>query len=619
IDDPSIKSIVFGLSKSDRATLEQVKALKVQFEEGSLATKYEPRVFSEGSLYAIERAEIKAAEMINTSNSLLVGEFTELDTVRLKSSAMGVIKKDFDAANGLTYAMEAVDGAKNTSKILYSKFTNWGTGKKSFFINMMQYIDSTGSASKNLNRSLFNVPSGQLDNPGSFSNMSLYDSDDYTHPDIAYSPTGVGGFKYWMIASILPAQNMGDVEWEDEDVFVSNDAVNWLRIKSVYEDAKSYTAPNLSLPPQALATTNARKHAFLPMPSLDTTIEISCEATEQHRALDREITKITALPWKHDPAVFIDSGYVYFYHTFNLRNTSVNGVEQGQKRFLVCVRTNNGTTWEVVRSDGSTMLLTEDSSRKLFTKDSEGRYNYICYLTKYSAGQNPTVVKYGENDYEFIHGYNYNYRFKGTNPYNFDFSTQHPMQDTGGYNHPGLFLHQDTLYVITDKNVYHSSNRGVSFKLLPHYPLWLGGVHGEQYKKAFCIGENGKLICVDAQRQIHIGFNTPSEGHYQFNKTHQMYIYTFENVDRFIDLATTGLRNAYCDLQITIINEANSTRSTRLVPAIYPTRVDSWKPSLIQKVKAFDIELKDGDEVHIFVVLNARDGTSIKFSGLQIN
>ncbi|NGP43358.1 hypothetical protein G4V72_17335, partial [Acinetobacter sp. GC2] len=48
IDDPSIKSIVFGLSKSDRATLEQVKALKVQFEEGSLATKYEPRKMSGG-------------------------------------------------------------------------------------------------------------------------------------------------------------------------------------------------------------------------------------------------------------------------------------------------------------------------------------------------------------------------------------------------------------------------------------------------------------------------------------------------------------------------------------------------------------------------------------------
>src|SRR5690606_8582749 len=162
--------------------------------------------------------------------------------------------------------------------------------------------------------------------------------------------------------------------------------------------------------------------------------------------------------WKHDPHLLIDSGYIYTYHTFHLPTVDR---PSGKNRFLICVRTNDGINWDVVRGDGSTMRITEENSVTLFTKDAQGRYNYIYY--GYDIGQgNPEVIKYGEGDYELFWGPNFRRKYIGTTPYSFDFNNPVNIDDLGMPHHPNIKLIDGKLYVMSNKGMYVSENRGLN-------------------------------------------------------------------------------------------------------------------------------------------------------------
>ena len=564
-------------------------------------------------------AKPKMLDIMNTVNTslgetTLITEFTDVNKTRIISSEVGTVERTISPM-GLSYALTGSVEKDSLSNNIFAKHNVVKAGSKQIYVYLANFINNTVSVGK-LTPTPFTIPSGQFDNADSPVNLTnVFDKDDYCHPNIAYDATGVAGYKYWMIASILPAYNELEATWEDEDLFVSNDAITWERIKSYYEDAKTYTATGLSLPPQILATANARKYAFLPSPSDGEQIEISVPADNGAIALDRLTITLTGLPFKHDPAIFIDGGYVYTYHSFHVPYVDRTG---GSSRFLVCVRTNDGINWEIVRTDGSTLILTEATSRQIFTKDAEGKYNYMYYAYNRN-NSNPHVLKYGEGDYELVYGYNFTKRYKGTTPYNFDFTQEYSFQDQGSGNHPGLLLDSSTLYLINQDSLYVSANRGETFTKYDHPPMWLGGLAGLSYKKSMCIGPTGKVILVEAQRQITTSALIPEDNRIaSTGRSHQLYITEYASVADLVLKAQDGLVDSYIDVQI-VKTDFNGKRLVRFFPYISNNDTTYVVNSPLQRIKLADIDVTENDTLFIYVTLNTRNGSKIIFGGIEIS
>lgn len=613
VEDPAIKYVLLPLASSNHATKADALALPLQVEEGQLATSYEPHKYTQSSLNLYKATIAEAKKLAKLVQPKTYTNFIELNTVRSELTTLNPFIKDLSPM-GISYALESNnDSASNT---LFAQIQSTEKGKKSIYANLMKYMGGV-SAFGILKGTPFTVPSGQFDNEGTLPNyIDRYSKHDYCHPDIAYDTIGVAGFKYWMISSVLPANNAGDVIWEDEDLFVSNDAKNWQRVRSLYESDKTYTTASLRLPPQTLAMANARKYAFLPCPANGDTIEISVPADNGEIALDRVNITLTGLPWKHDPAIIIDGGYVYTYHSFHLPYVDRDG---GKNRFIVCVRTNDGINWEVVRTDGSTMLLTEATSRQIFTKDAQGRYNYMYYA--YSRGySNPEVIKWGENDYELYYGENFGFRVKGTTPYNFDFNKTYPVGSTGGSpNHPTVIKDGNKLYLINNKAVYFSDNRGQTLVKLPYYPMWLGGVTGIPYKKTMCIGEGGKVILVEAQRYHMQAYVRPAvNGFSATNDENLLFVYEYISIADFIGKATTGLVDAYVDFQLCKVNYTTQKRELIVFPAVGLMNTTTQVNKPLQRVKVAELDFQEDDTLFVYITLNSRNGAKIVFSGIDI-
>lgn len=615
IDNSNIKYISFSVSNEGVGTFEEAQRLKIQVEEGSAVTDYEPPITNKiiTDIYQAinEQSTSKPALKILTEQTILnkvrVPKLTALAPVELAPSSMGV-----------SYSIKGEEGLVNSGNSLFTKVELSGTGKQSLNIHLMNSVNGTRVKGKINRIKVFETPSGALDNDGGLGIEGSYPKNLYIHPAIAYSDTPVAGFKYWMIASIFPPYDKGDTLWEDEDIFVSNDAENWQRIRSIYESDKSYTHPSLRLPPQALVTKNARKHMFLPSPSVGDTVEISVDATANRPTVDREMITLTAIPWKHDPFILIDGGYVYTYTTFHLPSQKYDADYAG---FIVCVRTNNGIDWDVVRNDGSTMRLTEETSKLLFTKDSQGRNNYMYCKGQYSSGQNPTVIKFGENDYHFYYGYQNEYFSKGTTPYSFDFSKKTSISGIGytPSNHPCLWYTDGVLYLLTNSDLFSSTNRGVNFTKENYYPNWAGGVTGDQYKQSVCIGENGKVVLVAAQNlflphESLVGIN----GTNLSGRVNQSLISTYPSMADYLSHARAVIDDGWVDVEIAQINYQRRTRKTYFLPAVSCKNTGYGGTNVTQRIKLTDIDVEDGDILYIYTALNSRGSGEILFGGFDL-
>jgi hypothetical protein len=560
----------------------------------------------------------KASNINSTLNSTkYITDFSEINRVRTELSELATLNKAI-SPTGISYSIEGDALKDSLSCNLFAQQQIFETDTKSIYAYVSNYIDDAVSVKK-ISPTPFEIPSGQLDNaesPAAFS--EYFTKDDYCHPDIAYDATGVAGYKYWMVSSILPQYN-DTASWEDEDVFVTNENPRtgpWYRIKSLYEDARDDTATGLSLPPHTLETTTGRKHALLPIPAAGDQIEISAPADNGGAELDRVTITLTGLPFKHDPCILIDGGYVYIYLSYHLSYVDRPG---GKNKFIVCLRTNDGVSWESVRNDGSALVITEESSRQLFTKDAQGRYNYMHYLYD-NGSKSPCVKKYGTGDYELVYGSNFSVRYKGTTPYNFDFSTPYTFQNLGSANHPGLLVSGSDLYLINSEGFYHSTNRGETFTKYDHYPAWIGGIEGYAYKKAMCIGADGKVFLVEAQRQTIPDYRGIVAN--QFSSTgrsHQLYITEYASLSDLISKATDGLEDSYIDVQITKVNIDEETRYTRFYPYIGNLNSTSVVNSPLQRIKICDFDVEYGDVLMICVTLNSRNGAKIIFGGLEIS
>ena len=514
---------------------------------------------------------------------------------------------------GVMYELVGDAGKEAVGNNLHVLIKGTAAGTRPLYAELATYVGAT-MQTRRLTTRAFDVPSGMLDNPDSLPNRQAFSSADYAHPAIAYDATGVGGYKYWMVASILPAYGTVAI-WEDEDVFVSNDAITWLRIRSLYESDKTYTTATLRLPPHDFAT-DARRHGLLPVPGAGQVLEISSPAHNGNAEVDQQTVTMTGLPFKHDPAILIDGGYVYIYLSCHM---PYNGSGNGTHRFLLCIRTSNGIDWEAVRSNDSTLPLTNTAeSRKLFTKDAEGRYNYLLYAYA-TSNSNPEIIKYGSGDYEIVYGNNFSRRHPGTTPYTFDFNTTLPFQDVGSGNHPGLLHSGGTLYLMNTSGFYSSANRGQTMTALPAYPNWMGGASNIPYKKSMCIGEGGKVVLAQVKRLSDASFLPQSVG--QFGSTvrsHATFITEYASVAALVGMATDGLVDGYIDVQVDQVNLATSRKVTRFFPYVGITSTSPGVNSPMQKVKVADLVVVEGDTIHVRVTMNARREAKLRFNGIAL-
>ena len=609
IDDPSILYIAFPIIRNGFGTAAEADNLAIQVEVGDAATSYEPAYYTKSILKLSSRIDDASV----SSNLNLVSQFTQMDVVRDPSlSALTPISKTV-GPYGLNYKLAGLSSVDNASNNLYGQISFATKGKKSINVNLMKWVNGEKVVGA-LKCTAFKIPSGSLDNPDSFPYVDQYPKDLYVHPAIAYTETPIAGFKYWMISSVFPPTSDGGVLWEDEDLFVSNDAVNWQRVRSMYETDKSYTTTTLRLPPQKLVESGARENAFLPSPVVGAVFEVSVPATSGMPEVDRQTYTLSSrLPWKHDPYLIIDGGYVYVYHCFNV---FFNERNDKKSHFFVCVRTNNGVDWDFVRADGSTLRITEETNKQVFTKGADGKYNYLSYAYDNSRS-NPEVVKFGEGDYELFWGTNFSTKYIGTTPYSFNFENPITVQTKAAGNHPTIVNDSGTLYLLTNTGVYRSENRGVSWSDLPHYPMWLGGISGMSYKKASCFGEDGKFILLDVQRCTAPAYSLSTFNY--INDINNLFIYEYTSFTDFLDKATNGLVDAYIDLQVTKVNPVKGSREVIQMPYITPTQISGTGLEVTQRLSVGELTVESGDIVYLHVTLNSRKGAEIIFGGIDIS
>ena len=614
IDSADVKYLIIQLSNNGYGTLKDAKDLILQVEEGEVATDYEPHSFTADSLKLYRASNAIAKSAVSAAATKLVSEFISTDDVRHPTAVIRPITRKI-APKGVSYALKGAVGTDTAVHTLYAKVEGIQKGKKAVHVNVMNVVNGAITQGK-LKNTPFRVPSAQFDNPDSLAiHTDAFSPFDYTHPDIAYSATPIAGFKYWMIASVL-ASATAEATWEDEDMFVSNDAKTWQRIRSIYESDKPYTTATLRLPPQALTTKDARRHSFLPTPAIGAMYEFSVPATNGAALVDRQVSAVQNASYKHDPAIFIDGGYVYTYHAYNF---DFANRPAGYSRFLVCVRTNDGINWDVVRSDGSTMRLTEETSKQIFTKDAQGRYNFMHYFYDEKAS-NHNVLKYGDGDYEMVYGANYAWRYAGTTPYSFNFDERLPLQDVGSYNHPTILTSGGKTYIVNHKAMYESSDRGVTFTTLPFYPVWTGGVSNIPYKRSMCIGEGGKLIFVDTQRYDMQNSALPvTNGYSSLARANQMFIYEFASLADFVSNATVGMVDSYVDIQMCRVNYETGKRELLTAAAVSITSSQLRYNSPLQRVRVGEMKFSEGDILYVFATLNSRNGGEVIFGGIDIN
>ena len=619
VDDPAVRFLVVQLAYDDALAdpAAALAGLTVQVEGGGTATTYEPYEYPLGT--ADLRAQIRDLEGAGGGPATATGRVNEFVEVGAVGVGMPIVERAPTKGLGpfgvsYTVAAEPADGAAGSN--LYALAAAVEPGARALYADLTPLDAAGAGVAVPLAARPFTVPSGMLDNPNPPpEHPAAYPVANYVHPSIAYDAAGVAGYKYWMVASAYPPFSTGGAQWEDEDVFVSNDAVTWLRVRSLYETDKAYTTPSLRLPPNDFAA-DARRHGFLPVPASGDALEMSYPSDNGGPSADRATKTLTGLPFKHDPFVMVDGGYVYVYHSFHLPH---GGSSNGAHRFLVLTRTSDGVNWESVRSDGSTLALDSVAAvRTLFTKDGSGRYNYLHYAYSRS-NSNPEVVRYGPNDYELVYGFNFGKRYKGTAPWAFDFTTEHPFQDVSSGNHPGLLYDGSTLYLLANHGAWSSTDRGATMTPAAHYPSWVGGASNIPYKRALCVGEGGKVVTVMSKRVDALAYKTASEAAAatRTNQVHETWFMEYPSVAAYAAAAASGLVGGYADVQVVQVNEGAGTRTTRLFPLVGPATAATNFNNVVQRVKVCDLDVEAGDVIHLFVSLTARTGGAVRFGGLE--
>lgn len=429
----------------------------------------------------------------------------------------------------------------------------------------------------------------------------------WIHPDMCYAPDGVGGYKYWMINSNFPN---GSDRQEDANLFVSNDGVNWTRVRGFNESNDG--GVGFKTPEIHWASNYA--DGFMSIPINGNSFEFALTSTTETKTITGYLD--------HDPAISYHNGYVNVYILYNLGfvNHSYN------HKYVVCYRTNNGIDWEIVREDGSTMPYNQENAQLIFTK-TNGVRNHICF--KYRASGvggldlSPQVVKVSDNEWYYYARTgtsNMNLvRYAGTSPYTFDFNSPQPVSKnnaTGGSLwHFGIRYYDGIFYCITHGFMFTSTD-GINFTTTA-YPFFWRGMSSDIYKPTFVVGHDGKVkMAYGIQSLLAVPHSYKPQNpinSIDLNRVQNSVKITSTLICEYLSLAdimnrsNSAIEDAYVDIVVMSISQRTKSTQVRLLPCLR---------SYAELLNTLDISFDD--EVYVVAHMNTRNGGSVEFSGVAV-
>ena len=560
----------------------------------------------------------KADRVPNVNKGLVITEFVDYGTSRTVSNmqltAPEPIALKRELING--YPINTIVG--DVSK-KHQQTVLMGSKISRFYGKANLYGDVSANYPNNPKIKVLREPSSVDSNvSGTLVKQDLIGRNDsqYIHPDICYAPEGVAGYKYWMINSNFPN---GYDPSEDADLFVSNDGQSWKRVSGFYEASNNGIA--FKNPEVFWDTPN--KNAFLPCPVKG----VSLEFAKQGSTI--ETSTVTAF-LNHDPAISYHNGYINVYI---LLGVGFNNASEKDYFYIICLRTNNGTDWEIVREDGSTVAYNQESALKIFSK-TNGVRNHLRML--YGAGGaagekgfTPQVVKVSDNEWYYYDatkdtltppsGYSMNLlRYRGTSPYNFDFSNPEILSKNsnagGNLWHFCMRCYDGIFYCVTNGYMFTSTD-GINFTTNPYQFFWQG-IGADLYKPSFVKGHDGKIkfaYATQTKYAIPHAFSPQLSQLYSYTKMHVGNAVMATLLCEYVSLAdimnrsTTAVTDAYADVLVMCISQRTRTTQVRVLYGIRDfTEL------------AETLEVSYDDEIYVLAHLNTRNGGMLDFKGVAV-
>ena len=429
----------------------------------------------------------------------------------------------------------------------------------------------------------------------------------WIHPDMCYAPEGVGGYKYWMINSNFPN---GSDRQEDANIFVSNDGINWIRVRGFNETNDG--GVGFKTPQIHWASNYA--DGFMSIPRNGNSFEFALSSTIETKTITGYLD--------HDPAITYHNGYINFYVLYNLGFVNL-GYDH---KYVVCYRTNNGIDWEIVREDGSTMPYNQTNAQLIFSK-TNGVRNHICF--KYKSGGvggtdlSPQVVKVSDTEWYYYarEGVSNMYlvRYAGTSPYTFNWNSPQVVSKNnsvgGSLWHFGIRYYDGVFYCITHGFMFTSTD-GINFTTTA-YPFFWRGMSSDIYKPTFVVGHDGKVKMaygIQSHLAVPHSYNPQNPisiidlNRVQVNsKITSTLITQYASLADIMNRSNSPIEDAYVDIVVMSISQRTKSTQVRLLPCLR---------SYAELLNTFDISFDD--EVYVIAHMNTRNGGNIEFSGVAV-
>lgn len=388
----------------------------------------------------------------------------------------------------------------------------------------------------------------------------------WVHPDMCYCDTPVAGYKYWMVASIYPFTNPN---YEDAEVFVSNDGLNWTRIKSIIEP---HEEEELTIPETFFASVPEDKRGyFMPIPHGGESIEFATES----ETLNTEVASYL----NHDPMIAYHDGGVNIYITYNLRLVSDTVGSKKLHKYRVCYRTENGKDWFIVQEDGTKLPYNEENGIKVFSK-TNGKRNHIQYLYDETGVEGkevcPSLVKVSDSEY-YIYSRNEEgntmnvMRRKSTTPYSFTDGAKDVCDIDSTYDylwHPS-FRYIGNKYYCIYQGVLATSDDGINWTTMNN--PFICRILGDMYKATFTVGENGKIKVVyglQLQLLYPFGFDIKKDFGQKWTPVTKLIATEFTSISEVENLSSTEHKDGWVEGHFYSISKKNGLCEFTLIPPL---------------------------------------------------
>ena len=511
-----------------------------------------------------------------------------------------------------------VTTAKGAVSIDHQQTTLIGSKKSNFYSNNASiYVDAAANYPSNPKLTRLVGGSSVTGQEGNGLGRSLVGGNDnqWIHPDMCYASTPVAGYKYWMVDSVFPN---GNDRLEDAELFVGNTGTDWKRVKGFGETDTDNVGFKL---PEVFWDTSY-PNAFLPIPKSGNTFEFAKQSVTE--------TSTVMGYLNHDPAITYHNGYVIAYILFNFGFTDLNDYNH---KYIVCLRTNNGSTWEIVRQDGSTMPYNETNAKLIFTKTNGVRNHHYYRTTVNNIGGrdlSPQMVKVSDTEWHMYTREDPSFstpdtgvgvdlvRYSGSTPYTINYASPQIISrdnvNSGRLWHFGMRFYNSKYYLLTNGFML-SSTDGVYFTS-PTHPFFWRGMSLDLYKPTFVLGHDNKVKIAYGFQHFNgvphayapqiIGLLPRNNLIFERIANMGTLICEYPSLANIVTRGNTATADAYVDVAVMIISQRTKSTAIHLIPAVRE----------LTELKG--IKVSYGDEIYAVAYLNTRNGGSLTFGGVAV-